>query len=101
VQEQYSDELLRMALVVTAVGTLLTYAGYVTTREADFAWYGFNWLWLSLLPATYGLLRAILLLEHGMYDDPTELAVSDRQVQATVGLFGAMMIGLWLVQRGG
>ena len=101
VQEQYSDELLRMALVVTAVGTLLTYAGYVTTREADFMFYGFNWLWLSLLPATYGLLRAILLLEHGIYDDPTELAVSDRQVQATVGLFGAIMIGLQLMPQGG
>ncbi|USN99673.1 MAG: UbiA prenyltransferase family protein [Phycisphaeraceae bacterium] len=100
VQQQYSDDLLRMALVVTAVGTLLTYAGYVTTREADFTWYGFNWLWLSLLPATYGLLRAILLLEHGKYDDPTDLAVSDRPFQASALLFGVLMIALWLVRRG-
>lgn len=99
VQSQYSDDLLRMALVVTAVGTLLTYAGYVTTREADFMWYGFNWLWLSLLPATYGLLRAILLLEHGEYDDPTELAVSDRPFQLSAALFGAIMVALWLVLR--
>ncbi|MBZ0171840.1 MAG: UbiA family prenyltransferase [Phycisphaerales bacterium] len=100
VQAKYSDDLLRMALVVTAVGTLLTYAGYVTTREADFMWYGFNWLWLSLLPATYGLLRAILLLEHGAYDDPTELAVSDRPFQLSAAMFAAMMVVLWLVLRG-
>jgi decaprenyl-phosphate phosphoribosyltransferase len=101
VQKQYSDELLRMALVVTAVGTLLTYAGYVTSREADFLWFGFNTLWLSLLPATFGLLRAILLLEHGRYDDPTELAVSDRAFQASAALFGVMTVGAWLVSRGG
>ncbi len=100
VQARYTDDLLRMALVVTAVGTLLTYAGYVTTREADFMWHGFNWLWLSLLPATYGLLRAILLLEHGEYDDPTELAVSDRPFQLAAALFGAIMVVLWLVHRG-
>lgn len=100
VQSRYSDDLLRMALVVTAVGTLLTYAGYVTTREVDFMWYGFNWLWLSLLPATYGLLRAILLLEHGEYDDPTELAVSDRPFQLAAVLFAATMVVLWLVHRG-
>lgn len=100
VQEQYSDEMLRMAVVVTAVGTLLTYAGYITTREVDFSIQGFNWLWISILPATYGLLRAILLLEHGKYDDPTELAVSDRPFQAAAGLFGAIMLALWLVLRG-
>ncbi len=99
VQAKYSDELLRMAVVVTAVGTLLTYAGYVTTREADFAVHGFNWLWVSILPATYGLLRAILLLEHGRYDDPTELAVSDRPFQAAAGVFGVLMVALWFVMR--
>lgn len=100
VQAKYSDDMLRMAVVVTAVGTLLTYAGYVTTREADFSVFGFNWLWLSLLPATYGLLRAILLLEHGKYDDPTELAVSDRPFQLSAAVFGAMMVALWLALRG-
>jgi decaprenyl-phosphate phosphoribosyltransferase len=100
VQREYSDDLLRMAVVVTAVGTLLTYAGYVTTREPDFTVFGFNWLWLSILPATYGLLRAILLLEHGRYDDPTELAVSDRPFQMAAAAFGIMMIVLWLGFRG-
>ena len=105
VQSQYSDELLRMAVVVTAVGTLLTYAGYVTTREADFAWpggnpdQGFNLLWITMIPATFALLRAMLLLEHGKYDDPTELAVSDRPFKVAAGVFGLTMFGLWLYIR--
>ena len=107
VQSQYSDDLLRMAVVVTAVGTLLTYAGYVTTREQDFAWpagnpdQGFNLLWITMIPATYALLRAMLLLEHGKYDDPTELAVSDRPFKVAAAGFGLVMFALWLYVRGG
>lgn len=101
VQSQYSDELLRMAVVVTAVGTLLTYAGYVTTRETDFGFHGFNLLWITVIPATYALLRAMLLLEHGKYDDPTELAVGDRQFKVAAAVFGMIMFGLWLRIRGG
>lgn len=105
VQSQYSDELLRMAVVVTGVGTLLTYAGYVTTREADFAWpagaEGFNLLWLTIIPATYALLRAMLLLEAGRYDDPTELAVADRPFKAAALVFALMMLGLWWMARSG
>lgn len=87
VQSGYTDELLRMAVVVTAVATLLTYAGYVQSREDRFE-LGFNLLWLTVLPATFGLLRAIVLLERGAYDDPTELASRDRPFQASVLLFG-------------
>lgn len=101
VQSQYSDDLLRMAVVVTAVGTLLTYAGYVTTREADFAFHGFNLLWITMIPATYALLRAMLLLEHGRYDDPTELAVADRPFKVAALAFGLVMFGLWLAVRQG
>ena len=90
-----------MAVVVTAVGTLLTYAGYVTTREADFAFHGFNLLWITMIPATYALLRAMLLLEHGRYDDPTELAVADRPFKVAALVFGLVMFGLWLAVRQG
>lgn len=105
VQRQYSDDLLRMAVVVTAVGTLLTYAGYVTTRESDFSWptgnpdQGFNLLWITMIPATYALLRAMLLLEHGRYDDPTELAVADRPFKAAAAVFGLIMLSLWFYVR--
>lgn len=101
VQSQYSDDLLRMVVVVTAVGTLLTYAGYVTSREADFMFHGFNLLWITMIPATYALLRAMLLLEHGRYDDPTELAASDLPFKVAAGVFGLVMFGLWLFVRPG
>lgn len=109
VQRAYSDELLRMVVVMTAVGTLVTYAGYVQGREGVYgpsvaavaggsAW-GFNWLWLTMIPATYGLLRCIVLLERGRYDDPTELAVRDRGVQAAGLLFGLIVAAVVMLGR--
>jgi decaprenyl-phosphate phosphoribosyltransferase len=87
VQSDYTDDLLRMAVVVTAVATLITYAGYVQEHADRYTW-GFNLLWLTMLPAVYGLLRCIVLLERGDYDDPTELASNDRPFQLAVALFG-------------
>jgi len=94
VQRAYSDDVLRMLLVVSAVATLMTYAAYVVTRQDDYGIGGFNLLWLTMLPATYGLLRAIMLLERGRYDDPTELAVGDRPFQLAATVFGAITVGL-------
>ena len=91
----YTDQLLRMAVVVTAVATLVTYAGYVQVRETRFD-HGFNLLWLTMIPATYGFLRAIVLVERGDYDDPTEMATHDRAVQISVLTFAAMVAGLVL-----
>ncbi len=92
VQERYTDVLLQMAVVVTAVATLMTYAAYV--QDADNSTpdplLGFNVLWLSLLPATYGLLRCIVLLEAGRFDDPTELAYKDRGFIAASLMFAAI-----------
>lgn len=105
VQSVYTDELLRMVVVVTAVGALITYAGYVQAKEAvyllmvgDTSW-GFNLLWLTMLPATYGMLRCIVLLEAGRYDDPTELAARDRGFQVAVGLFAGVMAVLFIASR--
>lgn len=110
VHRVYTDELLRMAVVVTAVGTLVTYAGYVEQQQEIFGpsiaavasheepW-GFNLLWLTILPATYGLLRCIVLLEQGRYDDPTELAVRDRGVQVAGLIFVAITAALFLARR--
>lgn len=161
VQSIYTDDLLRMSVVVTAVATLITYAGYVEDRAAKFwdapasptpnlvegradtapgtkqgdvaspgspnptgapadsspdagqvhrietsvpairtpahAHRGFYLLWLTMLPATYGLLRCIVMLERGAYDDPTELAAGDRPVQLAVLLFGAITLSLVLL----
>lgn len=110
VHRVYTDDLLRMAVVVTAVGTLVTYAGYVERQQANFgpavltmspqdASWGFNLLWLTILPATYGLLRCIVLLEQGRYDDPTELAVRDRGVQIAGLVFVVVTAALFLARR--
>lgn len=98
VQAAYTDEMLRMAVVVTAVVTLLSYAGYVQAREVDYkdvAMGGFNLLWLTVLPATFGMLRCIVLLERGDYDDPTELALRDRAFAVSGLVFAATT--MWLV----
>ena len=98
VQARYTDDLLRMAVVVTGVATLITYAGYVQFREAENTHVippfhaGINALWFTIVPATYALLRSIVLLEHGTYDDPTELAAKDRAMQLAVGLFGILTL---------
>lgn len=95
VQERYSDAVLNNAVVVTAVATLLTYAGYIqhaTARGADTALAagGLTALWLTLMPATYALLRAIVLVDAGKYDDPTELAYHDRGFQAAAMAFALL-----------
>lgn len=93
VQALYTTDLLRMATVVTAVATLLTYAGYVQDQAPKYTW-GFNLLWLTVLPATFGLLRCMLMVDRGVYDDPTELASKDRPFQAAVFVFGLITIAL-------
>lgn len=95
VQAAYTDDMLRMAVVVTAVVTLLSYAGYVQANEGHYtdpALGNFNLLWLTILPATFGMLRCIVLLERGDYDDPTELAVRDRGFAFSALLFGIMTV---------
>ncbi|MFN7020455.1 MAG: UbiA prenyltransferase family protein [Phycisphaerales bacterium] len=98
VQAQYTTDLLRMATVVTAVATLLSYSAYVTDQAARYT-HGFNLLWLTMLPATFGLLRGMVMVERGLYDDPTELATRDRPFQAAAALFGLITIVLMLMAR--
>lgn len=110
VHAAYTDDLLRMTVVVTGVAALLTYAGYVQARAltAGSQFFGlslgstagFSPLWITMLPATYGLLRCIVLLERGTYDDPTELAVRDRATQAAGMIFAIITLGV-LIGRSG
>ncbi|MEO0483124.1 MAG: hypothetical protein AAF138_05830, partial [Planctomycetota bacterium] len=67
-------------------------------READYM-RGFNLLWITMLPATFGLFRAMTLLERGDYDDPTVLATKDLAFQLSAALFVAMTFALILVFR--
>ena len=98
VQRRYTDTLLQMMVVVTAVGTLMTYAGYLQSVGEQYTW-GFNLMWLSIIPATYGMLRCIVLLETGKHDDPTELAFKDRGFMVAALAFTAVIVGLVLFKE--
>ncbi|MGH2609334.1 MAG: UbiA prenyltransferase family protein [Tepidiformaceae bacterium] len=98
VQSTYTDELLRMSVVVTAVAALVSYAFYVQEHEDKFR-AGFNLLWLTILPATYGLLRCIVLMERGEYDDPTELAAHDWPFQLSALAFAGITLVLALLSK--
>lgn len=106
VQQVYTDEILRMFVVVTAVATLITYAFYVQSRDATalvklaYLPERVNVLWLTMLPATYALARAIVLLERGEYDDPTEMATGDRGTQYAVIVFLALSVGAVVLGTG-
>jgi decaprenyl-phosphate phosphoribosyltransferase len=113
VQAGYSDEVLRFAVVTTAVVTLVMYAGYVLSRDGQYAWVptwmidparattqGFNLLWITMLPATYGLLRCVLLVERGRFDDPTEIATKDRPFQLAALAFGITGVLMWARSSG-
>jgi decaprenyl-phosphate phosphoribosyltransferase len=96
VQGAYSDSLLRMALVVTGVATLVTYASYVQAQQsvasAELMGFTMNWLWLTTVPACYLLLRCVLLLDEGRYDDPTEMLTRDPPLQLA-GVSFALLTG--------
>lgn len=108
VQQHYTDQMLRMFVVVTGVTTLLTYTGYVQSRELDYMYifatrqggldgFGMNLLWVTVAPATLALLRTITLLMRGRYDDPTELALKDNMVRVAGLIFVvSTVIVLWI-----
>jgi len=96
VQESYSDEFLRMAVTVTGVTTLVTYAFYIQAKPVETLGVGTWVVWLTMLPSTFGLLRSIVLLEKGEYDDPTELAYKDGAFQGAAVVFaGLTALILW------
>lgn len=100
VQSQYTDDLLRMSVVVTSVAALITYAFYVQSREAQFSFTttlipaGINWLWISLLPATFALLRSMVLIERGTFDDPTEMFLKDPPLTLSAIIFVAITLSV-------
>jgi len=110
VQAHYTDQMLRMFVVVTGVATLLTYTGYVQSQEIDYLYtfasragspagegFGMNLLWVTVAPATLALLRTITLLMRGRYDDPTELALRDNMVRLAGLIFVATtVIVIWI-----
>lgn len=116
VQGRYTDDILRMTMIATGVALLITYAGYVQDQAAKYTLVlggahgvpgvlergGLNLLWFTMLPATYGLFRCIVLVERGDYDDPTELAIADRGSQVAGLVFVLLTGGLmwWAGTKG-
>ena len=52
-----------------------------------------------MLPATYGLLRCVVLLERGRYDDPTEIVARDWPTQLAGVAFGAVTVAAVLLGK--
>lgn len=93
VQALYTDTLLQMMVVVTAVITLMTYALYVKDQSpGGQPGEPLPLLWLTVLPATYAMLRCIVLLEKGVFDDPTEVAFKDRGIKVAALAFVALTV---------
>lgn len=109
VQLRYSDATLQLCMIATGVVTLVTYAFYVMDQDKKFKVaftdglppnaFGFNLLWLTVLPAPYALFRCIVLMDRGEYDDPTELATRDRPFQLAALLFVAITVALVLARH--
>jgi len=101
VQAGYTDAILQMAVIATAVMTLMTYSLYVREQATESVSYNLL-MWSTLLPATYGLLRCVIKLEQGAFDDPTELALHDRGFQAAGALFFLLTLALmwWRLSAG-
>lgn len=103
VQDRYSDTTLQLAMIATGVVTLVTYAFYVIVQDSKYTppggTFGFNLLWLTILPATYALFRCIVLMDRGEFDDPTELASSDRPFQLAAFAFAATTAALMLARH--
>jgi len=97
-----------MMVVVVGVATLLTYTGYVQSREDELSVvlatgvggeFAFNLLWVTVMPAMLGLLRTITLIMDGRYDDPTELAIKDPVVRWSGVWFVGLTVGAVLLSR--
>jgi 4-hydroxybenzoate polyprenyltransferase len=114
VQQAYTDELLRSAVGVTGVVTLVTYSSYIQAHDtlwiakvaaagvASAGGWWVNPLWASMLPATYGLLRCVVLLERGRYDDPTEIVARDWPTQLAALVFaGVTVAAVFLAKAAG
>ena len=89
-----------MFVAVTAVVTLVIYTLYVQ-EVSEFYTHGFNLLWITVIPTTYGLLRSFVLLDKGVYDDPTELALRDRGCRAAGAAFVVLTIALMAARTSG
>ena len=90
----YSAPLLDQFLVISASGTLLSYALYTTDAETV-ATFGSNRLLLTLPFVMYGLFRYLALVSRDQAaGDPSLAFVRDKPLVATVVLWGLVVMAL-------
>ena len=90
----YSAPLLDQFLVISASGTLLSYALYTTDAETV-AKFGSNRLLLTLPFVMYGLFRYLALVSRDQAaGDPSLALVRDKPLVATVVLWGLVVVAL-------
>ena len=90
----YSAPLLDQFLVISAAGTLLSYALYTTDAETV-AKFGSNRLIVTLPLVMYGLFRYLALVSQDQAaGDPSLAFVRDQPLVATVVLWGLVVVAL-------
>jgi 4-hydroxybenzoate polyprenyltransferase len=89
VLSDYSVPFLDVMLVSMATLTLAAYAVYTATGSTT------NWMVVTLPVVTYGVVRYLwLLLQHQQGGSPTEIAWTDRPIQASVVLWVILSIAI-------
>jgi 4-hydroxybenzoate polyprenyltransferase len=93
----YTPELLDHMLTVSAAATLMSYALY-TIWPATVAKFGSEALIITVPVVSYGVFRYLHLVRVSeTSEDPSQVLLSDRPIQAAVGLFVAL--ALWILYR--
>ncbi len=94
----YTPELLDRMLTVSAATTLRTYALY-TIWPATVTKFGTEALIITVPVVAYGVFRYLHLVKVSeTSEDPSQVLLSDRPIQATVALFVAL--ALWILYLG-
>ncbi len=94
----YTPELLDRMLIVSASTTIMAYALY-TIWPATVAKFGTESLIMTVPVVAYGVFRYLHLVRVSeTSEDPSQVLLSDRPIQATVLLF--VVLALWIVYAG-
>ncbi len=99
VLQVYTPELLDVMLTVSATSTLMAYALY-TIWPATVAKFGTEALLLTVPFVAYGVFRYLHLVRVSeLSEDPSQVLLSDRPIQATVMLFLATVAWVLYLSR--
>jgi 4-hydroxybenzoate polyprenyltransferase len=90
--ESYSVEFLDQAIPVVTASTVLAYSLYALSPEVA-AKLGTPYMGLTIPPVLFGIFRYLFLVHRrGEGDNPTEVVLGDRPLQATVAIWAALVL---------